>query len=429
METPLIQRNIAGLAHEILEHSPVVVISGARQVGKSTLMQQLVAESDCRVVNLDSAVTLEAAHADPDEFADQYPDGILAIDELQRAPQLLTAIKLSVDKNRKPGRFIVTGSADLLTATGSQESLAGRAQTVHLHGFSQGEVRGTRDDFAQLAWQLPTSRLQNFSSPPADAMSRSDYITLSTTSAYPELQGTSSRVRDRWIGSYLSRVLSKDTSDVSGIRYHDRLEPLMTLLATENSSEFVAQRYAEALDLPARSIPAYIQALRDVYLIHSLPSWGHNLSKRAVSKPKICIADPGIAAYLAGVNAAGLEHDISSAVTGGFMEAFVVGELLKQQGWSEVDYRLFHWRESGGGAEVDIILENRRREIIAIEVKTTTSISSKHFNGLKKLRDLAGKRFVAGIVLYTGSDPLPFGDGLWALPINTLWTPIANNGG
>lgn len=423
METPLIQRNIAGLAAETLQHSPVTVISGARQVGKSTLMQQLAAESDCRIVNLDSAGTLAAAMTDPDEFANQYPYGVLAIDELQRAPQLLTSIKLSVDQNRKPGRFIVTGSADLLTATGSQESLAGRAQTVHLHGFSQGELRGIHEDFAQLAWNLPKNGLQHYCASLTENLSRSDYIALSTKSTYPELQEASQRMRNRWIRAYLARVLSKDTSDVSGIRYHDRLEPLMTLLAAENASEFINQRYAEALDLPARSIPAYLQALRDVYLIHTLPAWGHNLSKRAVSKPKVCIADPGVAAYLAGVDPDGLEHDISSAVTGGFMEAFVVGELLKQQGWSEIDYRLFHWRESGGGAEVDIILENRRREIIAIEVKTTTSIGSKHFNGVKKLRDLAGPRFVAGIVLYTGSDPLPFGEGLWALPINSLWTP------
>lgn len=422
MKNPLIHRNIASLVTETLQHSPVTVISGARQVGKSTLMQQLVAKSDCQIVNLDSAGTLAAAQADPDEFAKQYPDGLLAIDELQRAPQLLTSIKLSVDQNRKAGRFIITGSADLLTATGSQESLAGRAQTVHLHGFSQGELHGVREDFAQLAWKLPQTGLQNFNTSSAEKLSRSDYIALSTTSTYPELQNTSPRVRNRWISSYLARVLSKDTSDVSGIRYHDRLEPLMTLLATENASEFVNQRYAEALDLPARSIPAYLQALRDVYLIHVLPAWGHNLSKRAVSKPKVCIADPGIAAYLAGVDPDGLEHDISSTVTGGFLEAFVVAELLKQQGWSAIDYRMFHWRESGGGAEVDIILENRKRQIIAIEVKTTTSISGKHFSGLKKLRDLAGPQFVAGIVLYTGADPLPFGKHLWALPIDALWT-------
>ncbi|MDO5084664.1 MULTISPECIES: ATP-binding protein [Actinomycetes] len=418
MENGLIKRNLLPVAQEMIEHAPVVVISGARQVGKSTLMQMLLGQLQHRLVNLDGAVARESAIFDPEGFADQFPEGVLAIDEVQRVPDLLLSIKLSVDRKRRAGRFLLTGSANLLTASGSQESLAGRAQTIRLYGLSQGELRGRVEDFAAFAWALPTLT----PSVPTEVLSRAEYLKLATASCYPELQGMQPRAQRRWIDSYLERVLSKDVGDVSGIRLRDRLRPLMSLIAAENTSEFVNQRYGQALDLPARSVPSYMQALEDVFLIHRIPAWGHNLSKRAVAKPKICVADPGVAAHLAGVNLRGLEHDISSSLTGGFIEAFVVGELFKQQGWSEVDFTVHHWRDSGNGDhEVDIVLENRAREIVGVEVKAQTTLGAKHFKGLQRLRDLADKRFVAGIVLYTGSEVMPFGDRLWAMPINSLW--------
>ncbi|WP_175956333.1 ATP-binding protein [Schaalia sp. Marseille-Q2122] len=418
MSPPLIRRNITQIAQETLHHSPVVVISGARQVGKSTLMHILLDALPHKLVNLDSAVSRESALSDPDGFAHQFPDGTLAIDEIQRAPDLLLSIKLAVDQKRSAARFIVTGSADLLTASGTQESLAGRAHTIRLHGLSQGEVRGYCEDFAHMAWQLAKMPPPQ----PSTTLSRREYLSLATTSAYPEIHNAPYRIATRWMDGYLERVLSKDTADVSNIQHYDRLHPLLSLIAAENSSEFVNQRYAQALDLPARSLPAYVKALSDVYLIHSIPAWGHNLSKRAVSKPKILISDPGIAAYLCGIDVTGLEHDISSALTGGLVEAFVAGELLKQKGWSRIDYSIHHWRDSGNSNhEVDIVLENRAREIVAIEVKSQATLGAKHFTGLKKLREIAGHRFKAGIVLYTGAEIMPFGEGLWAMPINMLW--------
>lgn len=418
MENGLIKRNLLPVAQEVIEHAPVVVISGARQVGKSTLMQMLLEHQQHRLVNLDSMVARESAISDPEGFVDQFPEGVLAIDEVQRAPDLLLSIKLSVDRKRRAGRFILTGSANLLTASGSQESLAGRAQTIRLHGLSQGELRGRVEDFAAFAWALPALG----PSLHAEELSRVEYLELATASCYPELQGMQPRAGRRWIDAYLERVLSKDVGDVSGIRFHDRLRPLMSLIAAENASEFVNQRYGQALDLPARSVPSYVQALEDVFLIHRIPAWGHNLSKRAVAKPKVYVADPGVAAHLAGVDLRGLEHDISSSLTGGLVEAFVAGELLKQRGWSEVDFTVNHWRDSGNGDhEVDIVLENRAREIVGVEVKAQATLGAKHFKGLKQLRGLAGKRFIAGIVLYTGSEVMPFGERLWAMPINALW--------
>ncbi|MCQ9389439.1 ATP-binding protein [Brevibacterium sp. 50QC2O2] len=416
MSEPIVERNIAPLAREIIAESPITVISGARQVGKSTLMRQLVAHENAQIVNLDATINRNAAQSDPDAFVRQYPEGTLAIDEIQRVPELLLAMKNALETDRRPGRFIVTGSSNLLTLQGTEESLAGRAQTLELRGFSRGELMGRSEDFASFAWKLPqTGAVHNLND-----YSRRDYLEMATHSSYPELQGKTDRTRNRWLSAYVERIISKDVPEAVGIQHPDRLRPLLQLLATESASEFVAARYSRALDIPARTVPAYLQALVNVYLVDRLPAWSNNVAARTVSKPKTFLQDPGLAAFLSGVDIEGLEQQISSTLTGGLVEAFVAGELQRQRGWSEVDFTLRHFRDSQG-REVDLVLENRARQIVGLEVKATTSVTRSHFKGLEYLRDKAGDRFIAGAVLHTGTQALPFGDHLWALPIATLW--------
>lgn len=412
----LIRRNVTGLAEETLADTPVTVISGARQVGKSTLMSQLLAGRDARFINLDIAIDRAAAERDPDGFAQQYPQGTLAIDEIQRVPALLTALKAAVDSDRRPGRFIVSGSADLLSVSGAQESLAGRAQTVPLDGLSRGELAGTVDDFATFAWALPQTGLPAASFAPT----RRDYLELATSTAFPELRDASARTCRRWLTNYADRVLSKDTTDITGIAHPDRLTPLLDVIAARNACEFVAARIARAVEIPERSIPAYLKALQSVYLVRSVPGWSNDFARRAVQAPKVVVSDTGLAAHLAGVDVDGLERDVSSTLTGGFIEGFVIGELSKQRAWSAKDYSLAHFRDNHG-REVDIVLEDRRRQIVGIEVKAASTVGASDFRGLELLRDKAGERFIAGIVLYTGSRAVPFGDRLWALPLATLW--------
>ena len=416
MTPSLLPRNIAALATETIDDTPVTVIAGARQVGKSTLMRQLLAGRDALVVNLDDSVDRATALADPDGFVRQYPAGTLAIDEVQREPGLLIAIKAALEVDRRPGRFLVTGSADLLGLRGAQESLAGRAQTIQLGGFTQGELRGMQDDFVRFAWRLPSEgRLAD-----REGWSRREYLDIATTSSYPEIARSNVRAQARWPRNYVSRILSKDVPEAMGVVYKDRLEPLLTAIAASNATEFVPARKARELDLPVRSIPSYLQALKDVYLINVLPAWGVNLAARAVSRKKVSLADTGLAVYLAGVDADGLERDVSSSITGGIVEGFVLAELERQRAWSEIDYMLSHYRNASG-YEVDVIVENRRREIVGIEVKATASLSGRSFRGLEHVRDLAGERFVAGIVLYTGTRAVRFSDRLWALPLSYLW--------
>lgn len=417
MSDMIIRRNSADRAEEILSDTPVLSVSGARQVGKTTLVSQLIKNRPARAVNLDDAASLAAAKGDPDAFVRQYPNGTLAIDEIQRAPELFRAMKGALEEDRRPGRFIITGSSNLSTLKGAEESLAGRAETLYLRGFSQGEMQGRVEDFARFAWSLA----QSHPLPEVPVLSRSEYFTLVATSTFPGIADANRRRQERWIDAYTERVLSTDASELFGIHYPDRLVKLLNLIARSGTSEFVAAHVARELDLPERSLPSYVEALASVFLVDVLPAWGRNLRKRAVSKPKVFTQDPGLAAILAGVDARALEEQSLSALAGGLVEAFVATELLKQRTWSAKTFTLNHFRSSPGH-EVDLVLEDRRQSVVGIEVKAAMSISQKDFKGLIFLRDQLGAQFQAGIVLHAGKQILPMGDRLWAMPISTLWS-------
>lgn len=416
MRSEILYRNVTPLAQETLADTPITVISGARQVGKSTLMNQLTSSFDTKLVNLDNASDRSAAEADPDGFVAQFPQGILAIDEIQRVPELLTALKGSVDQDRRPGRFIVTGSADLLSLRGAQESLAGRAETITLEGFSQDELAGTTADFAQFVWSLSTQGVIQAH----NRVTRRDYLRMITTPSFPEALERTERSRDRWLSNYTDRLLAKDSTDITGIQYPERLRTLLSVIAARNSGEFVPARISRDINVPERSIPTYLAALQSVFLVRVIPGWSDNVAKRAVSTPKVTIADTGLAAHLTGVDKVGLEQSVSSTLIGGLLEGFVIGEIERQRAWSVQSIRMFHYRDDHG-REVDVILEDRQRNIVGIEVKATSNPRKEDFRGLSYLRDRLNDRFIAGVVLHTGEQALTFGDRLWALPISTIW--------
>ncbi len=414
MITDTIPRNTRVLAEEILSDTPVLTVSGARQVGKSTLVTQLLQNRGHRLLNLDNAATLQAAQADPDGFVRQFPEGIVAIDEIQRVPALFRAIKAAVDENRRPGRFIITGSSNLMNLKGAEESLAGRAETLRLRGFSRGERAEFKEDFAANAWN-PHPQL------PASNFERGDYLSLITESSFPEIAEATPRRRDRWVQAYAERVLTKDATELYGIHHPDRLRLLLGRIASLGSSEFVAAHAGRELNIPERSVPGYLNALKDVFLVDVLPAWGTNLTRRVISKPKVFLQDAAMAASLVGVDAESLEMRISSSFTGGLLESFVATELLKQQEWSAVPFKLFHFRDSTG-KEVDLVMESRNREVVGVEVKAAVSLQGKDFSGLRHLQQLSGDKFRCGILLYAGKESLPMGPGLWAMPISTLWS-------
>lgn len=413
--TTLITRNIESHAREVLSTLPALVLQGARQTGKSTLAAMLVAGSDSRQVTFDDSATLDLAREDPASFVAQAPEGTLVIDEVQRLPEISLAIKARIDSDRRPGQFILTGSSSLLASRGVQDSLAGRAVGLRLSGLSQGELEGGNDDFvAALLEAQSDGALGRFGT----TLSRPDYAERIARGGYPEVRGLAPRARTAWLGSYVERLLHRDALELSRIN-PGRLAALLRLLAANQAGELNKARLADEASLAASSMTGYLDLLGNLYLIDKLPPWTPNLTSREIGRPKVVVADSGLAANLQLVTAAGLA-DLTSPSFGGLLEGFVAAELLRQSTWSTQQYRVCHYRDRNG-LEVDLVIELTDNRYIAIEVKGSASWSGRHFAALKVLRERLGDRLVAGVVLGTAQAAYPFSERLIGLPVAALW--------
>lgn len=408
----LISRHAESLGRDMLGAFPAVVISGARQVGKSTLAGRLVRNIPHLAVTLDDESTRAAAQADSRAFVEQFTESTLVIDEVQRYPELLLAIKASIDRNRRAGRFLLTGSADLLNVKGQTDSLAGRAVTLNLRGFSQGELAGRIDDFVAMA-----ASGERFTS--TTTWARPDYARALASGGYPEIQRMPDRMRTVWIDSYIDRILTRDAVSLPSGGRASRIRTVLGLLAANQAGELVKSRVAEQARIPANSIDAYLDVLRSVYLVDLLPPWTPNLTKREVGRPKAFVTDPALALRLTRQTASQLE-DLASDTIGSHLEAFVAGELLKQQAWSTEEFTLFHFRDRNG-VEVDLVLELGDSRVIGVEVKASSTYRTEHFKGLRALQDKVGDRFIAGYVLGMGERRFDFAPGLYGLPVSALW--------
>lgn len=400
---------------DLVKHFPVTVIQGARQVGKSTLAGMLVDGSPHRLVTLDDALILRAAQADPDAFVRQAPGATLVIDEAQLDPSLTRALKRAVDEDRTPGGFILTGSANLLRAKADADSLAGRAVTLNLRGLSQGELHRVRDDFVAVV--LAANSPDGASS----AWGREQYVDALGRGGFPELQrNLSARLVNAWLDSYLERILERDATTLPSGGATARLRSIAKLLAAVQGEELVKARLAEQAHIPQATITGYLDALEAVYLVDVLRPWTPNLTRREIGRPKSLIADPALALRLAGIRPAQLLPLIADQF-GHHLEAFAASELLKQQGWSEQEYQLHHYRDRDG-LEVDIVVELADGGIIGIEVKAASSFRPDHFTNLLKFADRVGPRFRRGIVLSTARTGVAFTRNCWGLPLSALWS-------
>jgi len=412
----LIRRNAESIVKDTLDDTPVTVIQGARQVGKSTLAEMVSKNLNCRSVTLDSDLTLAAAKNSPSEFVTQHKEGLLIIDEIQKCPELLSAIKLAVDKEKRPGRFLITGSANILNLRGANESLAGRAETVILMPFSVGEKEGIKEDFITALVQEDILNILQTAAP----ITRAQYAGLIESGGYPEAQERTSKRRKAYFKNYLSRVLDHDADELYGLAHLDRLKTIYDLLAGNPSQIYIRANVSRTVRIPESSMNGYLRLLEDLCLINILPAWGRNYSKRAISRPKIIMSDMGLVCSRIGMTGEFLANIENGNQLGPLLEAFVIAEIIKQQSWSDTGYSLFHYRDCDN-KEVDLVIEIEDGKIIAIEVKAASSFSRSDFAGIKKLRDMLGARFHCGIVLYTGAEALPFGDRLFAAPISSIW--------
>ena len=411
--TQTIPRIVKQLVLEALADTRVVFVAGARQVGKSTLVREIAAaEHPASVVSLDEEVPLQAARSDPAGFLAAF-DGPVVIDEIQRAPGLLLAIKDRVDRDTRPGRFLLTGSADVFASHRVHEALTGRMETIALWPLSQLEIRESRAENmidTLLAGRAPMER---------DApIGREAFAAVAAAGGYPEARlRPPGRRRDRWFANYAQDTLRRDLKDITDALKLGEMPRLMRLLASRSAGELVYRNLAAKLDLTGDTVKSYVRLLEAVFLVKLLPAWRPGIGAREVRAPKAYIVDSGLLAHLLGADQARIGHD--DQVTGRLLESFVAMELLRLSEWAETDVRLHHYRQ--GRDEIDLVMESRSGDLAAVEVKASATIRSRDYAAIVKLRDARGERFRAGVVIYTGARTVPLGDRVWAVPVSGLW--------
>lgn len=409
------RRRLEEIVADSLASFRVVVLTGPRQAGKTTLVRRVLA-GEGSLARLDDEATLQAAIADPEGFV-TYGDAPRAIDEVQRGGDaLVRAVKAAVDADSSPGQFLLNGSADFLTVPALSESLAGRAVFHELWPFTQGEIEGTGDGFLATAFADP-DRLLDIDSP----LQPDDYLERICVGGYPEVMPLDARARRAWFRNYIRTVTQRDITELTGARRAQQLPRLLGLLAANTARELVATRIHADSGLGSRdTTDDYIGYLQMTYLAHLVPAWSRNLTRKITRHPKVHIADSGLAAHMLGKDPASLRRPDDPA-RGPLVETFVVDELLRQTGFlDEPEVRLHHLRDRDG-AEVDVVAEASDGRLVALEVKASRSVNQADAKWLAWLRDKTPDDFVCGIVLHTGDRAFRLGDRLLAVPVAALW--------
>lgn len=407
----MFERFIKPYLKKALSRSPVVLLNGARQVGKSTLAFELQKEGSYTYITFDDEIVYLAAKSDPSAFIHNIAKPVI-IDEVQRVPEIFLAIKREVDKKRVSGHFLLTGSANPLLIPRLGDSLAGRMEVLDLFPLSQGEILGIQESFIDTLFS-ETQLL-----PPKKSIGRSVLFKKMMTGGYPSVQNVTHETEEAWMRSYLNLILQRDIKDLANIEKLTALPNILRLLAYRAGNLLNVAEVARETRMVAQTVHRYIALLETIFLIYIQPAWSHNASLRSIKSPKLYLVDSGLLAYLLGVTEERIVHD--PGLMGKIVETFVVNELRKQSTWSSTQPSFYHFR-TPGGEEIDLILENRAGDIVCIEIKASQSVDPKDFKSLIYLKNNQKKRFKKGIVLYTGSQVLPFGENLFAVPIESLW--------
>jgi uncharacterized protein len=392
---------------EALMDTPVVLLHGARQVGKTTLAKNF---EDREYYTLDNATTLAAAKSDPTGFIHGLSEKS-TIDEIQLAPELLPAIKEHVDNNRQPGKFLLTGSANVLLVPKVSESLAGRMEVVALHPLAQTEIAGTN---TQLITQAFTQQPIKHNG----AIGKTDLIKRILEGGYPEPRTRTPNRRQTWFDAYLTTILTRDVRDLANIEGLSQLPRLLGLLGARSANLLNTADLANNANIAYTTLQRYMTLLEAIFLVSLVQPWSGNLTSRLVKSPKVYLIDTALIAALLGANEAQLE--INPVLYGGLLETFVMNELRKLASWSDLQPKAFHFRTQTQ-QEVDVVLERANGQLLGFEVKASATVTANDFKGLKTLQAAIPDRFVHGIVLYSGDKIIPFGDHLSAIPLTSLW--------
>ena len=395
---------------ESLGDTRVVLLCGPRQSGKTTLAQRIAADA-IPFVTLDDATALDAASADPVGFVRGLDRAV--IDEVQRAPDLILAIKTAVDVDPRPGRFLLTGSADLMTLPRVADSLAGRMGIVRLLPLAQAELHDALPSFLDKTFsgQPPTS---------GAPVVGDDLVETVLAGGYPEaLTRATWRRRQSWHLDYIEAILQRDLRDIARIEQLDLMPGLLRVLAEYSGQLVNYSGFGAPLGMNHVTTRKYVGLLENLFLVQSLPPWYTNALKRVTKSPKLHFLDAGLLAALRGITPAHLRRDRTPF--GAMLETFVLGELLKIAGWADDRYIFSHFRDKERN-EVDIVIEDGLGRILGIEVKASATVSTGDFAGLRRLAAATGERFALGLILYDHDQTVPFGERLAAAPVSTLWS-------
>ncbi len=409
---PLFPRFAAEAVEAALADTRVVVVEGARQVGKSTLVERLLAgRAGARFLTLDDPEVLAAARNDPVTFVNH--DGLLGIDEIQRAPELLLPIKARVDRDRRPGRFLLTGSAHVLMLPRLADTLTGRVELCELWPLSQGEIRGHREGFVDRLFAAPREW------PVAERLDKRSVLERAFAGGFPEARLRAPARRAAWFESYLQTFSTRDVLELQDIDHARRLRALLALVAARTTGILNVTDLGRDARLPVTTTHRYLGLLEAAFLLLRLPAWSTNRTQRVVSSPKAYLSDSGLAAHLLDADIDHLSGPTPDA--GPILETFAVLELRKQLGWSRTRASLHHLRTKDQ-VEVDVVLTTPKGHVAGVEVKAGATVGASDFRGLRWLQARTGSAFAQGVVLYTGDQVLGFGPGLWALPFPALWS-------
>ncbi len=413
----MLYRNIEEEINAYLKIMPVVLITGARQSGKTTLVEALIESKKIPLYTFDDEFTLANASRDPSGWLKSLPKPV-AIDEVQRVKEIFLPIKQDVDQNREPGRYILTGSANPLLLPNLSDSLAGRMGIINMYPFSQGELSKIKETFTTYIFgdQIdPQDKIGPFS--------KEDLHSTILKGGFPPVHSFQEPLDvRRWIHSYLQTMMQKDIRDLSNIEGLREFPRLFQLLATRSAQLLNISEMSRSLGMVHATLNRYLHLLETLFFIHLVPAWYSNLGKRITKGPKIHVCDTAIICDLIGLDHKRLIQD--PQITGQLLETFVFLELLKQKSWSPFPFNIYHFRD--GNYEVDLVLEKPDGTIIGIEIKTAHNLRSDDWKGLNYLKKLAPNQFKRGIVLHSGDQVQRLSDDIWAFPIQSLWHPFQN---
>ena len=415
--TQFVDRRIATSVLDRLADEPVVALQGPRTVGKSTLLSEVARRHGVEVIDLDQPAIRDAVSVDPATFA--AGPAPVCIDEFQKAPVILDAIKAELNRHLAPGRFVITGSTRFDALPTAAQALTGRIHIIDVLPFSQGEVVAHDEQFLSIVLSDPASLV------PADrsTTTRASYIDRLCAGGMPLAVARTPQGRRRWFDDYVRMSLERDIQDLAKVRQGAMMPALLRRLAGQTAQVLNMAQAARAVGLKAATAETYTRLLEDLFLIRRLEAWGRTLRSRAVASPKVHVLDSGVAARLMGVTPQRLaRHDPAALVEFGHLfETFVVGELLKQVSWADDIASVGHWR-THDGQEADLVIERADGSIVAIEVKAASRVDRRDARGLRALRETLGDGFLAGIVISTGEMSYSLEDRIWVVPADRLWS-------